>query len=95
LHIGAVAFIHRFCSSLNEHVRYHVCAVDGAFEEVAGEGDADPQARAQACAPGVIFHPATGIACEVVAQGQASLRKRILRAFAWRGLLESANNPTL
>jgi len=29
LHIGAVAFIHRFGSSLNEHVHFHVCAVDG------------------------------------------------------------------
>jgi hypothetical protein len=41
LHIGAVAFIHRFGASLNEHVHFHVCAVDGVFEEVAGEGDAD------------------------------------------------------
>jgi hypothetical protein len=32
LHIGAVAFIHRFGSSLNEHVHFHVCAVDGVFE---------------------------------------------------------------
>ena len=32
LHIGAVAFIHRFGSSLNEHVHLHVCAVDGVFE---------------------------------------------------------------
>jgi len=29
LHIGAVAFIHRFGSSLNEHVHFHVCVVDG------------------------------------------------------------------
>ena len=41
LHIGAVAFIHRFGSSLNEHVHFHVCVVDGVFEEVPGEGDAD------------------------------------------------------
>jgi hypothetical protein len=55
LHIGAVAFIHRFGSSLNEHVHFHICAVDGLFEEVACEGDADAdaQARAQARAPGV------------------------------------------
>lgn len=26
IHIGAVAFIHRFGSSLNEHVHFHVCA---------------------------------------------------------------------
>ncbi len=64
----------------------HVCAVDGVFEEAAGEGGA--AAQAQARAPGVIFHPASGIACEVVAQVQASLRKRILRGFVGRGLLE-------
>ncbi len=33
-HIGAVAFIHRFGSSLNGHVHFHVCVVDGVFEEV-------------------------------------------------------------
>ena len=37
LHIGAIAFIHRFGSSLNEHVHFHVCVVDGVFEEVEGE----------------------------------------------------------
>jgi hypothetical protein len=46
LHIGAVAFINRFGSSLNEHVHFHVCVVDGVFEEVADS---------------VIFHPASGI----------------------------------
>ena len=42
LHIGAIAFIHRFGSSLNEHVHFHVCVVDGVFEEVEGEGDRFP-----------------------------------------------------
>ena len=74
LHIGSVAFIHRFGSSLNEHVHFHVCVVDGVFEEVAG---------------GVIFHPATGIDADAVLQVQSTLRKRILRAFVGRGLLES------
>jgi hypothetical protein len=64
-------------------VHFHVCAVDGVFEEAAGEGDAD--AHAQARAPGVIFHPATGVNGHTVAQ--ASLCKRILRAFVGRGLL--------
>jgi hypothetical protein len=41
LHIGAVAFIHRFGSSLNGHVHFHVCVVDGVFEEVAVAGEAD------------------------------------------------------
>jgi hypothetical protein len=36
----------------------------------------------------VMFHPATGIASKAVAQAQASLRRRILRAFVGRGLLE-------
>jgi hypothetical protein len=33
LHIGAVAFIHRVGSSLNGHVHFDVCVVDG----VAGD----------------------------------------------------------
>lgn len=48
LHIGAVAFIHRFGSSLNVHVHFHVCVVDGVFEEVAGGTDADADADLQA-----------------------------------------------
>ncbi len=87
LHIGAVAFIHRFGSSLNEHVHFHVCVVDGVFEEVAGEGSAD--AAMQISASGVVFHPATGIDATPVAQVQTTLQKRILRAFVGRGLLEN------
>jgi hypothetical protein len=34
LHIDAVAFIHWFGSSLNGHVHFHVCVVDGVFEQV-------------------------------------------------------------
>jgi hypothetical protein len=73
LHFGAVAFIHRFGFSLNEHVHFHVCAVDGVFEEV----------------PGIVFHPASAIDETAVAQVQTDLRRRILRAFVGRGLLES------
>jgi hypothetical protein len=83
LHIGAVAFIHRFGSSLNEHVHFHVCAVDGVFEAVASAAGAEP------ITAGVIFHPASSIDADCVAQTQAVLRKRILRAFVGRGLLES------
>ena len=79
LHIGAVAFIHRFGSSLNEHVHFHVCVVDGVFEAVAGE---------EGVCDGVIFHPATGVYADTVAQVQASLRLPLLRAFVGRGLLE-------
>lgn len=35
LHIAAIAFIHRFGSSLNQHVHFHVCVVDGVFKEAA------------------------------------------------------------
>ena len=87
LHIGAIAFIHRFGSSLNEHVHFHVCVVDGVFEELVGEGSAD--AAMQVSASGVVFHPATGIDATPVAPVQTTLQKRILRAFVGRGLLES------
>ena len=62
------------CPGLNEHVHFHVCVVDGVFE---------------APAPGIIFHPASGIDETTVVQAQADLRRRILRAFVGRGLLES------
>ncbi len=89
LHIGAVAFIHRFGSSLNEHVHFHVCVVDGVFEEVAGMADADSDAGLPSSPASVIFHPASGVHEAAVAQVQATLRQRILRAFVGRGLLES------
>lgn len=85
LHIGAVAFIHRFGSSLNEHVHFHVCVVDGMFEAVAGEAS---EQGTRTTAISVMFHPAIGIDPEAVTQAQASLRRRILRAFVGRGLLE-------
>jgi hypothetical protein len=60
LHIGAVAFIHRFGSSLNEHVHFHVCAVDGVFEAVVGEAS---EQGTLTTATSVMFHSASGIAC--------------------------------
>ena len=59
LHIGAVAFIYRFGSSLNEHVHLHVCAVDGVFEEVSSEEGDGSDATARSAPPRIIFHPAT------------------------------------
>ena len=91
LHIGAVAFIHRFGSSLNQHVHFHVCVVDGVFEAVAGEGEGDADAAPPASPPSVIFHPASAIDADAVAQVQTTLQKRILRAFVSRGLLESCD----
>ena len=91
LHIGVIALakpqvhIHRFGSSLNGHVHFHVCAVDGVFEEVAGGADA------QSSPPGIAFHPANGIDATAVAQVQTDLRRRIRRAFVGRGLLQSCD----
>ena len=84
LHIGAIAFIHRFGSSLNGHVHFHVCAVDGVFEEVqvAVPGDAD----AQSSPPGIVFHPASAIDETAVAQVQTDLRRRIPSAPSWAGV---------
>ena len=61
-------------SLLNEHVHFHVCVVDDVFE---------------ATESGVIFHSATGIDADALHKAQATLCKRILRAFVGRGLLES------
>jgi hypothetical protein len=80
LHIGAAAFIHRFGSSLNGHVHFYVCAVDGVFEEVVGS---------------VISHPVSGIDADAVVHVQATLRRRILRAFVGRGLLRYCARPSL
>ena len=77
------------CPGLNEHVHFHVCVVDGVFEEAPGDADADADADAKASAPGILFHPASGIDETTVVLAQADLRRRILRAFVGRGLLES------
>ncbi|OIN93555.1 MAG: IS91 family transposase [Comamonadaceae bacterium CG1_02_60_18] len=49
LHIGAVAFIPRFGSSLNQHVHLYVCVVDGVFEAVVG-GARRPKSKSK-CKP--------------------------------------------
>jgi hypothetical protein len=73
--IGAVAFIHRFGSSLNEHVHFHCCIIDGVFEPAANE------------AAGAVFHAASGLDVAALADVQAMVRRRILRAFVRRGLI--------
>jgi len=35
---GAVAFIHRFGSSLNRHIHFHVVVIDGVFEPDEANG---------------------------------------------------------
>ena len=47
------------------------------------------EADATVKSPGVTFRPAGGLGETAVAQVQANVRRRILRAFVGRGLLES------
>lgn len=83
-HIAAAAFTQRFGSSLNEHLHFHVCVVDGVFEDVAGVLEAADAASST----GVIFQPATVVNADSVTQVQATLRWRSLRAIVGRGPLD-------
>jgi hypothetical protein len=74
-----VSFIHRFGASLNRHVHYHCCVIDGVFEPIEEAGD-DPQA--------VRFRPATDLTPEAIAVIAEQVRVRVLRWFARSGLIE-------
>ncbi len=56
------------------------------FEKAPGEGDAD--AAFQTSPPRIVFHPVTGVEANVVIHVQSTWRRRTLRAFVGRGLLE-------
>ena len=66
---GAVAFIHRFGSSLNQHTHFHVVFIDGVFEP-------DPEQGAHFIEAEELYD------AEAV---QTQLRRRILRAFVRAG----------
>ena len=72
---GAVAFIHRFGSALNEHTHFHVVVIDGVFEP-------DPE-------QGVRFIAAQAIDADAVRVVQTQVRRRILRAFVRRGRIDA------
>ncbi len=71
--LGAVAFIHRFGSSLNAHLHFHCVVIDGVFEPAPADG--------------VVFRAATGLDANTIATVQAGVRRRLLRGFVRRGLL--------
>jgi hypothetical protein len=71
--LGAVAFIHRFGSTLNPHLHFHCVVIDGVFDAAA--------------AGGVIFRAATGVGAPAIAAVQQCVRRRLLRLFVRRGLL--------
>jgi hypothetical protein len=79
--IGAVAFIHRFGASLNPPIHFHVCVLDGLFEP-AGEG-------------GVRFTEVDDLDSEDAEVIQAQVRRRILRAYQRRGLLDRADREEM
>jgi hypothetical protein len=74
-----VSFIHRFGASLNRHVHYHCCVIDGVFEPVE-EADDVPQS--------VRFRPAAELTPEALAAITEQVRVRVLRWFARSGLIE-------
>ena len=71
--LGAVAFIHRFGSTLNAHLHSHCVVIDGVFDATATGG--------------VVFHAATGLEANAIAQVQAQVPRRLLRVFVRRGVL--------
>ena len=79
--IGAVAFIHRFGSSLNEHLHFHCCIVDGVFEADETEG--------------AVFHAAAGLDAATIANVQELVRRRVLRAFGRRGLIDKSDGEEM
>ena len=64
--LGAVAFIHRFGSTLNPHLHFHCVVIDGVFDAAAADG--------------VVFHAASGLDEHAFAAVQACVRRRLARA---------------
>jgi hypothetical protein len=75
--LGAVSFLHRFGSSLNPHLHFHVVVLDGVFSR-AEDGD---HARAR-------FHEATLLQPGHWVRLQGVLQRRVLRYFRTHGLLD-------
>jgi hypothetical protein len=71
--IGAVAFIHRFGSAINEHIHLHCVVTDGVF-------DLDEKATLR-------FHEAT-ITPAGIEEVHGKVRRRIIRAFVRRGFID-------
>ena len=76
--IGALAFIHRCGSSLNEHVYFHCCVIDGVFEPAVAPDEA----------PSVSFHATLGLDVAAFVEVQARVRACVLRSFVKRGLID-------
>lgn len=66
--LGAVSFLQRFGSALNEHWHYHCCVSDGVFAATDGQT--------------LAFMPATVDVADIVARVQGRVRRRVLAADA-------------
>jgi len=85
--IGAIAFIHRFGSSLNAHTHFHCVVVDGVFQPAANMSETADTTDTAEAVTGVDFHGATNLDTAAIAQVQTQIRQRILRVFVRRGLI--------
>jgi hypothetical protein len=74
-----VSFIHRFGASLNRHVHFHCCVIDGVFEPVKDTHNVPQSVR---------FRPAAELTPEALAAIAEQVRVRVLRWFARSGLIE-------
>jgi len=72
--LGAVSFLHRFGSSLNPHLHFHLVVLDGVFSR-GKDGEA-------------FFHATTLLRPEHWTRLQGVLQRRVLRYFRTRGLLD-------
>ena len=71
--LGAIAFIHRFGSTLNAHLHFHCVVIDGVFDTTAaGE---------------VVFHAVTELDPNAITSVETRARQRMLQSFTRRGLL--------
>jgi hypothetical protein len=70
--LGAVSFIHRFGASLNRHVHYHCCVIDGVFEAVEDASEISEAGR---------FQPAAALTPDAAAAILEQVRVRVLRWF--------------
>jgi hypothetical protein len=73
--LGAVSFVHRFGSALNEHLHFHCCVIDGVFEPGPEGGET------------MRFREAV-LTAEDIQWVQARVRQRVLRWFSRQGYLD-------
>ena len=71
--LGGVTFIHRFGSSLNAHLHFHICIFDGIFEEINGI---------------VNFKPLPVLNAEDLTTVIKTTQQKVLKLFVRKGILE-------